>query len=95
MIATVKGHADLAVGNVVGSNVFNLLLVLAVSALIRPIPLPEGGVADVAVTGGLSLLLWIASASYGRTIIRTEASILLAVYLVYLMQRSVAGLGAS
>lgn len=91
MVATFKGHADLAVGNVVGSNVFNLLLVLALSSLIRPIPLPEGGVADVVVTGVLSLLLWLASASYGRTIIRTEASILFVVYLVYVVQRALSG----
>jgi cation:H+ antiporter len=87
VVATWKGHADLAIGNLVGSNIFNLLIVLAVSAMIRPIDVPDAGHADVAVVIGLSLLLWMTSVSNRRTIIRAEAAILLAVYLGYLVQR--------
>ena len=88
LVAIRKGHVDLAVGNVVGSNIFNLLPILGVSSLIRPIPVPEGGAADVAVVGGLSMLLWITSLSAGRTIIRAEAVLLLLVYLGYLTYRA-------
>lgn len=42
VMAVRKNESDLAVGAVVGSNLFNILLVLACTALVRPIPLPEG-----------------------------------------------------
>jgi cation:H+ antiporter len=37
VVAVVRGHADIAIGNVVGSNLFNLFLVLGVSSMIRPL----------------------------------------------------------
>lgn len=37
-----KGETDLIVGNVVGSNIFNILLILGITALVRPVVLPEG-----------------------------------------------------
>ena len=43
IIATRRNETDLAVGTVIGSNLFNLVLVMGVSALIRPIPIPHGG----------------------------------------------------
>lgn len=49
VIAAVKKQADLCVGNVIGSNLFNTLFVLPVSALITPIEVPLGGATDVAV----------------------------------------------
>jgi cation:H+ antiporter len=88
IMATVRGQADLAIGNAVGSNVFNLLLVMGASATISPVPVPAGGLQDILVTGLLSMLLWLASASANRTIIRAEAALLLGVYLVYIVQRA-------
>ncbi len=88
IMATIRGQMDLAIGNAVGSNVFNLLLVLGTSATIRPVPIPEGGGADVAVTVLLSVMLWVASITSYRTIIRAEAFVLLAIYLSYLGQRA-------
>jgi cation:H+ antiporter len=42
IIAALRGEADISVGNIVGSNIFNLLGVLGLSAVIRPIPIwPE------------------------------------------------------
>ncbi len=43
VIACRKGHHDLAVGNIVGSNIFNLLLVLGLTAVITPVPMPDNG----------------------------------------------------
>lgn len=86
--ATVRGHAELAIGNVVGSNVFNLLLVLGVTSIVRPVPVPPGGHWDLLVVAGLSLVLFAVSLSYRREIVRTEACVLLAVYLGYLAWRS-------
>lgn len=86
--ATVRGQAELAIGNVVGSNVFNLLLVMGCTSIVRPVPVPPGGHTDLLVVAGLSLVLFAVSVSHRREIVRTEACVLLAVYLGYLGWRS-------
>lgn len=88
LVATARGHADLAVGNVVGSNIFNLLIVLGTTATIGPVPVPAGGVGDVLVVIGLSALLWLTSMSQGNRIIRAEATLLLLVYAGYIALRA-------
>ncbi|MBW2241523.1 MAG: calcium/sodium antiporter [Deltaproteobacteria bacterium] len=87
LIATAKGFPDLAIGNVVGSNIFNLLLVLGASATLRPVPVPEGGALDLAIVGFLSLVLLITSYTRGQRIIRTEAVLLGVFYLGYMAYR--------
>ena len=86
--ATVRGHAELAIGNVVGSNIFNLLLVMGVTALIRPVPIPAGGHLDLLMVAILSLLLFVVSMTANRRIIRGEAAMLLAGYLAYIIWRA-------
>jgi len=87
LIAVVRNESVMAVGNVVGSNIFNLLLVGGVTSLIRPIPIPEGAAADLLVLAALSLLLLGVSISRGQRILRAEGGILLSVYLTYLSVR--------
>ena len=88
IIASMRGHPDMAVGNVVGSNIFNLLIVLGTTATIADIPVPEGGIADMIVVICLSGLLWLTSISQGRTIIRAEATLLLGLYIGYMLGRT-------
>ena len=88
VIATLRGHAELAIGNVVGSNIFNLLLVLAVTTLVSPVPVPAGGHLDLLVMALLSAILFLVSTTGDRRIIRTEAAVLLLVYFGYLSWRS-------
>lgn len=88
MIATWRGHSDMAIGNIVGSNIFNLLIVLGTTATIAPVAVPEGGFGDILVVLLLSLLFLMTSISQGRIIIRAEASVLLATYLGYLTVRT-------
>jgi len=85
IIACRKGHNDLAVGNVVGSNLFNILLVLGVTAVIAPVPVPGArGWWDLAVMMLLTvLLLPIAHAHRGR-ILRWEGAVLLLCYAAYI-----------
>jgi cation:H+ antiporter len=73
---------------VIGSNIFNLLLVLGATATLRPIPVPAGGVADLAVLSLLSVALWVVCATQKRRIIRAEGALLLTIYLVYLSGRA-------
>lgn len=84
IIASRKGHDDLAVGNVVGSNVFNLLLVLGTTSLVAPVALPglQGWhdlAAMLAITGALMLM-----ALTRHRISRWEGALLLFMYVAYM-----------
>lgn len=57
IVAARRGESDLALGNVVGSNIFNSLVVLPASGLIRQIPVPVGGVGDLALSWALAAFL--------------------------------------
>ena len=65
-----RGESDLALGNVIGSNIFNSLLVLPTSGLISQIPVPTGGVVDLAMSWLLAAVLipifFIGKAQLGR-----------------------------
>ncbi len=50
IFAALKGEADLCVGNVIGSNIFNAMFVLPISALINPVAIPAGGSMDIFVS---------------------------------------------
>ncbi|MCP4547845.1 MAG: calcium/sodium antiporter [bacterium] len=91
LAAVRAGHSDLAVGNVVGSNIFNLLLVFGPTAMIRPIPLPAGGFTDLVVLAIASLLLLVLALAPGKRITRPQGLALLIAYWVYLIWRSFGG----
>jgi cation:H+ antiporter len=57
IVAARRGESDLALGNVVGSNIFNSLMVLPASGLISQIPVPRGGIGDLALSLVLTGLL--------------------------------------
>jgi len=88
LAAARAGHADLAVGNVVGSNLFNLLLVLGSTTVLRDVPLPEGGLIDLAVMVGLTIVLLPMAMGERRRINRFEGALLLATYLIYVGWRT-------
>jgi len=91
VVAARKGHADLAVGNVVGSNLFNLLLVLGVTSTIAPIPLPAdsttlgfaAGWWDLGAMLLLTLVLWPLCVTHDRRIVKREGLFLLLCYGAY------------
>lgn len=58
VIAARRGKADIAIGNIVGSNVFNILFVIGTTSLITPVPFPANFIPDMAVAIGAALLLW-------------------------------------
>lgn len=82
LAAARQGQDDLAVGNLVGSNVFNLLFILGGTALLLPVPVPSGGWVDLAVSAALAGLL-VPMAFTQRRISRAEGAVLLAVYVAY------------
>ena len=83
VVASVRRQPDVAFGNVVGSNIYNVLGILGATALIRPIPVPEqiSGF-DVWIMAGATLAL-LAVAITGWRITRAEGAALLATYLAY------------
>ena len=91
VIAALRREADLAVGNVVGSNLFNGLFVLPAGAILAPIPVPMGGVGDVV----LSLLFAVALIPVfiiGRSLMgRYSGGTFLLVYAAYLLYRTLTG----
>ena len=86
--ATIKKEGDIAVGNVVGSNVFNTLGILGISAMLRPLPVAADALArDFPVMFLASLLLWPICRSWRRRLGRVnrwEGGALLAGYCLYL-----------
>jgi cation:H+ antiporter len=80
-----KGNADIAMGNVVGSNIFNVLLILGVSAVIRPLPFaPERNI-DLGVALLASLLLFTAMFTGRRyRVDRWEGALFCVLYAAYL-----------
>ena len=83
-VAAKKGNADIAVGNVVGSNIFNVFFVLAITAVIRPVPFKSAMNIDLLVMCFASLMLFFTMFTGGkREIDRWEAILFLIIYLSY------------
>lgn len=83
VIAVIRGESDLALGNVIGSNIFNSLLVLPTSGLISQIPIPEGGIADLVVSLLFAVVLIPIFFVRNATLGRLSGVLLLAAYLSY------------
>jgi cation:H+ antiporter len=88
--AAFSGFPEIAMGNVVGSNISNILLVLAITALIYPIPVPASSVKqDWPVMMAISLLLFLFS--FNGVVSRWEGGVLVALlagYVVYSVRKS-------
>lgn len=82
MVAAKKGENDLALGNVVGSNVFNILLILGSSAAISPIVVDVNAIYDMIILIIISVLVYICSKSQ-KELSKKEGIMFLLVYLVY------------
>ncbi len=86
VIAARKKNIDIAIGNVIGSNIFNLLWVLAVSSLIKPLPFCAINNIDIMIIIFSSTLIILSMATGVRNAIDRKNGILfLLVYLVYLI----------
>jgi cation:H+ antiporter len=89
ILATRRGEGDIAIGNVVGSNIFNLLFIGGLVALLHPIEVPPGGLADLLMLTFLSALVLPIAIRADRTVTRSEGAFLLLLYLSYLTWRVV------
>lgn len=85
--AALKKKADLAVGNIVGSNIFNILFVIGTTALIKTVPYQAGFLWDSIVCIAVAVLLWVCVGK-DKKISRPTGIVMLACmagYMVYLM----------
>ena len=78
-----KGNADIAIGNIVGSNIFNILFVLGTSALIIPIPYQSSFLFDGIIAVLAGVLLWVATIRK-RELNRPWGIVMIIAYVAYL-----------
>lgn len=84
VVAAKKNELDMALGNVIGSNIFNILFVLGVAAAISPIAFIMENVIDIVILIVMSAIVWV----FGWTkqkLTKTEGIIMLVMYAVYLV----------
>lgn len=84
VVAARKNELDMALGNVIGSNIFNILFVLGISAAISPVAFIMENVIDIVILIVMSLVVWV----FGWTkqkLTKTEGIIMLVMYAVYLV----------
>lgn len=83
--AAQKGNADIAIGNIVGSNIFNILFVIGVSAVIVPVPFAEAFRFDSLAAAGAAVFLLICCAKKPGILKRRHGFVMLAGYLAYFL----------
>lgn len=84
--AAIKGQPGIALGNVIGSNIFNVFFVGGVGAVVRPLQFGSIGNVDLLVLTGASLLFWLFGRIIGHnTITRGEGALLFLCYVGYMV----------
>lgn len=85
IIACRKGQSDIAIGNVVGSNIFNVFWILGVTSVITPIPINPGANFDIIVSLVATLILFLAMFTGKRhQLDRWQGALLLILYVLYM-----------
>ena len=82
VVASRKGESGLALGNAIGSNIFNILFILGMSSTLMPIPVVSENISDALVLIGICVLIY-AFARFGEKIGRGKGLIMIAIYIAY------------
>lgn len=92
LMSAIKGSSSMAIGNVTGSNIFNILVILGICAMVKPIAISKENVRrDIPICIGVSLLLWLAISDKfigwadENTISRIEGIVFLLLYVVTIL----------
>ena len=84
VVAARKGKVDMALGNIIGSNIINILLILGLCSVITPLPFGDVSVVDLSVMAGAAVLLWLTSRFYKELkITRIEGAVMFVCYIAY------------
>ncbi len=84
LVAARKDEVDMAVGNVIGSNIFNILLILGIAASISPVGVNGENLMDAAILVIVSVIVWFFARSKEK-IVKKEGMAMLGMYLIYLV----------
>lgn len=87
VVAAFKHNNDIAIGNVVGSNIFNVFFILGTSAIIKHLPVYPGIEIDAALVAVSALAVWLLLCNKNRSINRWGGVLLLVLYAGYLTYR--------
>lgn len=87
VVAAFKHNNDIAIGNVVGSNIFNVFFILGTSAIIKHLPVYPGIEIDAALVAVSALAVWLLLCNKNRSINRWGGVLLLVIYAGYLTYR--------
>ena len=84
VVAALKGSPGICIGNVIGSNIFNIFFVLGVTSIVKPLPFGGIDIFDLSVLMVASLLFWAVGWFVGnRTIRRSEGAVMMLIYIAY------------
>lgn len=85
VVAAMKGKNQLALGNVIGSNIFNISLIIGASAAISPFEIQSISTVDMAIVIVAILMLWMAALTFKKRMLdRIEGAIFIIVYIAYM-----------
>ena len=79
-----KGNADIAIGNIVGSNIFNILFVVGLSSMVIDVPFAPKFRIDMGVALAAPLFIWVASLKQ-KKLVRWHGLVMLAGYVCYFL----------
>ena len=83
LVACKKGQTDIAIGTVIGSNIFNILFVLGITGVVMPLAIDPSLVLDVVIltAGSLAFIVFVGT---GQRVVRAEGFVMVAIYAVYM-----------
>lgn len=84
VVAIKKGETEIAIGNVIGSNIFNILLVLGLAATISPITISTFALIDVAFMVAITILLYLFMKK-DNSLVKSQGIIFLVIYIAYMV----------
>lgn len=84
VVAAKKKEVDMALGNVIGSNIFNILMVLGLSGAISPMSFIAENAVDLAVLIGFSVLVWL-FCWFKKCLVRWQGGVMVALYAAYVV----------
>jgi len=82
IVAAGKGESEIALGNVIGSNIFNILFILGMSGIVHPLSCDRGAFTDTISITAISILMFIACKTNSK-VSRGEGIVCILAYIIY------------
>ena len=92
IMAARRGHGEMAIGNIFGSNIFNILMVLGITSIIHPLNITEPIHPDLIIATGFTCLLFILTLRGKHSLGKISGAILLVTYFLYIALKGISAL---